>query len=476
MKKKILSVILTLTLCAGLSVPALAARTFTDVPSTYWAYDAIQYVVDEGLFQGTSATTFEPGISMTRAMLIQVLYRYAGSPQLPGNGVFPYQDVSEDAYYRDAAYWGRHRNIFASQFVENCDTLRPNEAVTRGEFAVMLWKFAREQMGYEAVNSHEVEAGPFTDMDDGDPGVDMEVQRSMLGWAYPNGILSGTTATTMSPNAPVTRAQVATMLMRYATAFGDGQTADPSETTEAEEPEIPDVDYKLAIALMNSDLTVGDKVIADMSTIPSTARHDLTFTFKSSNTSVATVEAYSGNHFSFRITAVGPGTAVITATDSNGVTATRTVTVTGPSTSSGTSTSDNYADIKDEIVALTNEVRAENDAGALSKSDLLMQIAQQRAEESAEMQVIDHGRPNGDFFDTIFAEYGLDIYSMNYQEILGWATILDANYIVDGWEHSTSGHFGSMTNPNMIFVGVGVAKGDHGRYYYCQIFTNKDRT
>ena len=88
MKKKILNVILTLTLCAGLSAPALAARTFTDVPATYWAYDAIQYVVDEGLFQGTSATTFEPGISMTRAMLIQVLYRYAGSPNCLGTGYF----------------------------------------------------------------------------------------------------------------------------------------------------------------------------------------------------------------------------------------------------------------------------------------------------------------------------------------------------------------------------------------------------
>lgn len=60
MKKRILSVILTLTLCMGLSTPALAARTFTDVSADYWAHDAIQYVVDEGLFSGTSGTTFTP--------------------------------------------------------------------------------------------------------------------------------------------------------------------------------------------------------------------------------------------------------------------------------------------------------------------------------------------------------------------------------------------------------------------------------
>lgn len=471
MKKKLLALLSALALCVGLMVPASAAgQTFTDVPSTYWAHDAIQYVTDEGLFQGTSATTFEPGTTMTRAMLIQVLFRYAGSPQLPDTWVFPYRDVPDDAYYWDAAFWGRHRNIFADEFVENCDALRPNEAVTRGEFATMLWKFAREVLGSEAVAVGTVESGPFTDMDDGDPGVTMDVQRSMLGWAYPNGILSGTTATTMSPNAPVTRAQVATMLMRYDQKFGDGQTAKPGEP---EQPETPDVDYKLTIALMNSNLSVGDKVFADVNTIPATAADDLTFTFKSSDTSVVTVKASSRNNFSCDITAVGPGTAVITATDSNGMTATRTITVTGSSSNPGTSTSDDYADVKDEIIELTNEVRAENNAGALQKSDLLMQIAQQRAEESADNETIRHIRPNGDFYDTIFAEYGLDIYSMNYQEILGWATILDANYIVDGWENS-SGHFNSMTNPNMTFVGVGVSKGDDGRYYYCQIFTNKD--
>ena len=59
-EKRILSVILTLTLCAGLSVPAFAARAFTDVPADYWAYDAIQYVTDEGLFSGTSAPRSPP--------------------------------------------------------------------------------------------------------------------------------------------------------------------------------------------------------------------------------------------------------------------------------------------------------------------------------------------------------------------------------------------------------------------------------
>lgn len=156
------------------------------------------------------------------------------------------------------------------------------------------------------------------------------------------------------------------------------------ETTQPEEPE---ADYTLRLSAMNSTLEVGKSVVADVSTTPYSAREDLTFTFSSSDTSVATVEKYSGNSFSCTIKAVGPGTATITAKDSNGIEATLTVTVNGTSTSTpGTSGSDDdYADIKDEIIELTNEVRAENGVGALTKSDLLMEIAQQRAEECAEM-------------------------------------------------------------------------------------------
>ena len=452
MKKRILSVILTLTLCMGLSVPAFAARTFTDVPATYWAYDAIQYVVDEGLFSGTSGSTFTPGGTMTRAMLWVVLARMDGVDTSAASGV---------AWYQPGLDWAVENGI--------SDGTNPNNNITREQFAAMLYRYA-ENAG-EDITADTAELNKFIDT--------ISVSSyalQPLAWAVENGIISGTSSDTISPAGNATRAQVATMLMRYDQKFNDDAQPDNpgGETTQPEQPETPDVDYKLTIALMNSNLSVGDKVFADVNTIPATAADDLTFTFKSSDTSVVTVKASSRNDFSCDITAVGPGTAVITATDSNGMTATRTITVTGSSSNPGTSTSDDYADVKDEIIELTNEVRAENNAGALQKSDLLMQIAQQRAEESAEMHEIDHGRPNGDFYNTIFAEYGLDIHSMNYQEILCWGPTDSVDAVMEAWVNS-QGHFKSMTNPNMIFVGVGVAKGDNG-YYFCQIFTNKDRT
>ena len=88
MKKKLMALISALVLCVGLMVPVSAAdQTFTDVPATHWAHDAVDYVVNLGLFNGTSATTFSPNTPMTRAMLIQALFRYAGSPQLPDTWV-----------------------------------------------------------------------------------------------------------------------------------------------------------------------------------------------------------------------------------------------------------------------------------------------------------------------------------------------------------------------------------------------------
>lgn len=454
MMRRKLSLALAVILAVSLfTLPAQAAdNRFTDVPETHWAHDAIEYVVDEGLFAGTSETTFNPEGTMTRAMLWVVLARMDDVNTNASSG---------EAWYQPGLDWAVENGI--------SDGSNPNNNITREQFAAMLYRYA-ENAG-EDITADTAELNKFIDT------INISSYALQpLAWAVENGIVSGTSGDTISPAGNATRAQVATMLMRYDKAFNDDTQSDNpgGETTQPEQPETPDVDYKLTIALMNSNLSVGDKVFADVNTIPATAADDLTFTFKSSDTSVVTVKASSRNDFSCDITAVGPGTAVITATDSNGMTATRTITVTGSSSNPGTSTSDDYADVKDEIIELTNEVRAENNAGALEKSDLLMQIAQQRAEESAQMQAIDHGRPDDSFYNTIFAEYGLDIHSMNYQEILCWGPTDSVDAVMEAWVNS-QGHFNSMTNPNMTLVGVGVATGDDG-FYFCQIFTNTDKT
>lgn len=446
-----LALALAATVCFSSLVSA--DNRFTDVPEAHWAHDAIEYVVDEGLFAGTSETTFNPEGTMTRAMLWVVLARMDDANTNASSG---------EAWYQPGLDWAVENGI--------SDGTNPNNNITREQFAAMLYRYA-ENAG-EDITADTAELNRFIDT------INISSYALQpLAWAVENGIVSGTSSDTISPAGNATRAQVATMLMRYDKAFNDDTQSDNpgGETTQPENPSASDdVDYTMKIALMNHNLSVGDKVVADVNTIPSTAKENLTYTFKSSDTSVVTVKAYSGNNFSCEISAVGPGTAIITATDSNGIEATLTVTVAGTSTSNpGTSDSDDYADVKDEIIELTNEVRAENGVGALTKSDLLMEIAQQRAEESAESESIEHFRPDGSYYSTIFEEYGLDRFEMQYVEILGWSTILDSDYIVDLWENSP-GHFASMTGANKTLVGVGISVGEDGRYYFCQVFTDKD--
>lgn len=444
-----LALALAATVCFSSLVSA--DTRFTDVPDSHWAHDAIEYVVDEGLFAGTSETTFNPEGTMTRAMLWVVLARMDDVNTNASSG---------EAWYQPGLDWAVENGI--------SDGSNPNNNITREQFAAMLYRYA-ENAG-EDITADTAELNKFIDT------INISSYALQpLAWAVENGIVSGTSSDTISPAGNATRAQVATMLMRYDKAFNDDTQSDNpgGETTHPEETETPDVDYKLTIALMNSNLSVGDKVMADMNTIPSTAKDGLTFTFKSSDTSVATVKAYSGNSFSCEITAVGPGTTVITATDSNGVSATRTITVKGNSSNPGTSTSDDYADVKDEIIELTNEVRAEHGAAALTKSDLLMKMAQQRADESAEMQKTDHTRPDGTDMYTILAEYGLDFLKVQFNENLATAYDLDAELVVNALAES-SGHLQTMTATNKTLIGVGIARGDDGRYYFCQIFTNMD--
>ena len=470
MKRKLslaLAVILTVSL---FTLPVQAAsRTFTDVPATYWAYDAIMEMTDRGVVNGFTASTFGPGGQVTNAQFVVMMTQafYADDLESTESQVDYWwganMHVAQDAGLIDNTTLGNTYQRISG--VDSWDANLAGQPMTRYDMAMVMYNYLRDAV--EMPSASELQEARE---DIGDYSSIPSGYQDAVATVYAMGCLNGTSAGIFDGSANMTRAQACVVMQRIM----DAQSDNPSgETTRPEETETPDVDYKLTIALMNSNLSVGDKVFADMNTIPSTAKDDLTFTFKSSNTSVVTVKASSRNSFSCDITAVGPGTAVITATDSNGVTATQTITVTGSSTNTGTSTSDDYADVKDEIIELTNEVRAENDAGALKKSDLLMQIAQQRAEESAQMQAIDHGRPDDSFYNTIFAEYGLDIYSMNYQEILAWATTTDAHYAVNLWKNS-SGHFNSMTNPNMTLVGVGVAMGNDGKTYYCQIFTNTD--
>lgn len=446
MMRRKLSLALAVILAVSLfTLPAQAAdNRFTDVPSTHWAHDAIEYVVDKDLFAGTSATTFSPEGTMTRAMLWVVLARMDGVDTSKTNG---------GAWYQAGLDWAVKNGI--------SDGTNPNNNITREQFASMLYRYA-ENAG-EDITADTSVLNKFIDT------INIaSYALEPLAWAVENGIVSGTSSDTISPAGNATRAQVATMLMRYDQTFNDGQSDNPGGETNK-----PEVDYTLSLGVMKSSLEVGNSTMAEVSTVPFSAKDDLTFTFTSSDTSVATIKTTSSNKIGCTVKAVGPGNATITVTDSNGITAEAKVTVTGSSTVDPTPSGDEYADVKDEIIKLTNEVRAENGVSALAKSDLLMKIAQQRAEESAELQVVDHSRPDGTSWYTILDEYGLDSLSMQFGENLVQLSEPTAQRAINAWVNSP-GHLQTMTAANKTLVGVGMAKGDNGKYYCSLVLTNLD--
>ena len=472
--KKLCSCLLAAAMTAGLlTLPAQAAE-FSDVPEEHWAHDAVVYVADRGLFAGTGDGTFSPDAEMTRAMLIQVLFRYAGSPQLPDTWVFPYQDVPEDAYYWEAARWGRHYNILADRFVENCDTLSPNEAVTRGEFAEMLWKFARDEFGYEAVQGDEslLENSPFTDMDLDDPGVNITVRRAMLAWAYPNGILSGTGAGTMSPNEPVTRAQVATMLRQYDQKFhGDGGSEEGGIGTQGP-------GYRLQLGVMNAALKVGEQTQALALTIPFSST--MTYTIVSSDPSIVSVKTHTDNGSGATLTGVREGTATLSVTDANGITDTVVITVTaagetdsgsqaGEESSSGGLSEQEIRALTQRMVELVNEERAKAGLSPLKTNDQIAAAAQTRAEELADSY--SHTRPDGRSCFTALKDAGISYGHAGENIAYGGS---GQEYILAAWMESP-GHRDNILNENFTTIGVGCHLERHGLvsgYDWVQLFTD----
>ena len=180
------------------------SKKFKDVQPDFWAHDSIGFVVSEGLFYGTDSDKFSPGLTMTRGMLITVLYRLAGNPAVEGIEN-PFTDVKEDAYYCMPILWAHSKHI-ANGYDD--ETFRPNQELTREQLATFLHRYANN-MGFDTSN--------YTDLGKyADARSVSEFARESMCWAVGEGIIKGTTTTTLSPTKSASRAEVATMIMRFA--------------------------------------------------------------------------------------------------------------------------------------------------------------------------------------------------------------------------------------------------------------------
>jgi len=175
---------------------------FGDVQRSDWFYRAVRFAYSSGIITGTTETTFAPGIDLTRAMLVTILYRYAGEPEVDGSAAFG--DVEDGAWYTDAVTWASQNGLVTGY---NADTFGTNDAITRAQLAVILYRYAA-YLGYDTETS-----GDLSVYTDGDSTSDWAADA--VAWAVGAGIITGTSDTTVAPNGTASRAQGATMLQRF---------------------------------------------------------------------------------------------------------------------------------------------------------------------------------------------------------------------------------------------------------------------
>ncbi len=180
---------------------------FTDIAG-HWALDSICYVTENDMFEGTSATTFSPNATMTRAMFVTVLYRMAGSPAISGSNPFT-EDVAADQWYTNSVVFAANNAIVKGT---SETTYSPNDPVTREQMAVILYNYAVYR-GYNVSATNDLSA--FSDA-----GSVSSWALTQTKWAVAKGLLTGMTTTTLEPQGAASRAQVATILTRFVKTFG----------------------------------------------------------------------------------------------------------------------------------------------------------------------------------------------------------------------------------------------------------------
>ena len=174
---------------------------FTDVRESDWFYEDVAFAYENGLFAGTSDTTFSPNASMTRAMLVTVLYRLEGQPAVNGRSGF--SDVQYNGYYEDAVTWAADNGIVNGTSIT---TFSPNANVTREQMAAILYRYAQHKKYNTAASSG---LNGFTDH----ASVSGYAAAS-LEWAVAEKLVNGSAGKLM-PTGNATRAQVAAILHRF---------------------------------------------------------------------------------------------------------------------------------------------------------------------------------------------------------------------------------------------------------------------
>lgn len=192
-----------LTAAASRAFRSTWGTPFRDVAPGAWYEEAVRYVYEAGLMQGTTGTTFSPGRTSNRGQIAAILHRLEGSPRA---GTPPFTDVAAGSYCADAVAWAEKNNIVRG-FEDG--TFRPEGRITRQQLAAILFRYT-EYRGADTAGRTDLSR--FSDS-----AAVADYAREALAWAVSAGLLQGRSDGTLDPSGSATRAQTAVILQRLET-------------------------------------------------------------------------------------------------------------------------------------------------------------------------------------------------------------------------------------------------------------------
>lgn len=184
-------------------------RQFTDLGATEWYHNGVHYCLDHGLMNGYTVSSFGPNDNVSRAQTVTILWRLAGSPE--GTGALRFTDTAEGAYYAAAVRWAAENDIVGGY---SDGRFGVNDPITREQLAAMFYRFAKYQ-------SRDVSVGEDTNILSYNDATDVSNwAMSALQWACGAGLINGVSGGKLLPQGSATRAQMATILMRFCEGAG----------------------------------------------------------------------------------------------------------------------------------------------------------------------------------------------------------------------------------------------------------------
>ena len=191
----------------------LVKTPFDDVAAGSWYEDAVSYVYNEGLMNGTTDTAFSPEQSISRAMFVTMLYRLAGMPDVETSASSLFTDCGDDMWYSDAVVWAVENDVTTGL---TDTTFVPDQPLTREQMAVFIYRYI-EYMG----GGYNADAPTATDFSDNDAIQSWAVEA--VAFCSENGLMGGTTTTTFDPALTASRAMGAVVLERLASLEIDAE-------------------------------------------------------------------------------------------------------------------------------------------------------------------------------------------------------------------------------------------------------------